>query len=83
MGRRRKEVHGLPICILRREPGSLPPRILVEDKLPVRAHEMGAYFMEGLRQIGSPHVKECGARGSSLESSSNRSRDRLEPSAKA
>ncbi len=38
-------------------------RILVEDKLPERAHEMGTYFMEGLRQIGSPHVKEVRGKG--------------------
>ena len=38
-------------------------RILVEDKLPERAHEMGTYFMEGLRQIDSPHVKEVRGKG--------------------
>ncbi len=38
-------------------------RILVEDKLPEHAHEMGIYFMEGLRQIGSPHVKEVRGKG--------------------
>jgi ornithine--oxo-acid transaminase len=38
-------------------------RILVEEKLPERAHEMGAYFMEGLRQIRSPHVKEVRGKG--------------------
>ena len=38
-------------------------RILVEDKLPERAHEMGTYFMEGLRQMGSPHVEEVRGKG--------------------
>ena len=38
-------------------------RILVEDKLPERAHEMGTYFMAGLRQIDSPHVKEVRGKG--------------------
>lgn len=37
--------------------------ILVEDKLPEHAHEMGTYFMEGLRQIGSLHVKEVRGKG--------------------
>lgn len=38
-------------------------RILVEDKLPERAHEMGTYFMEGLRRLGSRHVKEVRGKG--------------------
>ena len=38
-------------------------RILIEDKLPERAHEMGTYFMEGLRQMGSPHVKDVRGKG--------------------
>ena len=38
-------------------------RILVEEKLPERAGEMGDYFMEGLRKIDSPHVKEIRGQG--------------------
>jgi len=37
--------------------------VLVEEKLPERAAEMGAYFMEGLRKIKSPHVKEIRGKG--------------------
>jgi len=37
--------------------------ILVEEKLPERAREMGEYFIERLRALGSPHVKEVRGRG--------------------
>ncbi|HFB67780.1 MAG TPA: ornithine--oxo-acid transaminase [Calditrichae bacterium] len=37
--------------------------VLVEEKLPERAAEMGEYFMEGLRKIKSPHVKEIRGKG--------------------
>jgi ornithine--oxo-acid transaminase len=46
-------------CALARE----ALRILVEEKLPERAREMGDYFLAGLRQINSPHVKEVRGRG--------------------
>jgi len=37
--------------------------VLVEEKLPQRAAEMGAYFQAGLRAINSPHVQEIRGRG--------------------
>jgi ornithine--oxo-acid transaminase len=37
--------------------------ILLEEKLCERATELGAYFVEKLRAIDSPHVKEVRARG--------------------
>ncbi len=37
--------------------------VLVDEKLPDRAAEMGEYFMEGLRRIQSPHVKEIRGKG--------------------
>ncbi len=37
--------------------------VLVEEKLPERAAELGGYFMERLRAIDSPHVKEVRGRG--------------------
>lgn len=46
-------------CALARE----ALRIIVEERLPERANEMGNYFMEGLRQIHSPHVKEVRGKG--------------------
>ena len=38
-------------------------RIIVEEKLPERAQEMGAYFMSRLREISSPHVREVRGKG--------------------
>ncbi len=38
-------------------------RILVRDRLPERAARLGAAFMERLRTIASPHVKEVRGRG--------------------
>jgi ornithine--oxo-acid transaminase len=38
-------------------------RILVEEKLPERAGEMGEYFISQLRALSSPHVKEVRGRG--------------------
>lgn len=38
-------------------------RILVEEKLPQRAQEMGEYFISKLRALSSPHVKEVRGRG--------------------
>ncbi len=37
--------------------------VLVEEHLPERAQELGAYFMEQLRQIPSPYVKEVRGKG--------------------
>jgi ornithine--oxo-acid transaminase len=38
-------------------------RVIVDEKLPERAQEMGAYFMEGLRAINSPYVAEVRGKG--------------------
>ena len=38
-------------------------RVIVDEKLPERAREMGAYFMEGLRAIDSPYVAEVRGKG--------------------
>ncbi|HEX9692952.1 MAG TPA: ornithine--oxo-acid transaminase [Gemmatimonadales bacterium] len=38
-------------------------RVLVEEKLPERAHELGAWFMDQLRAIASPVVKDIRGRG--------------------
>jgi len=38
-------------------------RVIVEEKLPERTRELGAYFMEKLRAIPSPHVKEVRGKG--------------------
>ena len=38
-------------------------RVIVDEKLPERAQEMGAYFMEGLRAIDSPYVVEVRGKG--------------------
>ena len=46
-------------CALARE--SL--RILLDEKLAERAHDMGAYFMNGIRDIGSPLVHEVRGKG--------------------
>ncbi len=37
--------------------------VLVEEKLPARAAELGEYFMARLKEIDSPHVKEVRGRG--------------------
>ncbi|MCL6480596.1 MAG: ornithine--oxo-acid transaminase [Firmicutes bacterium] len=37
--------------------------VLVEEKLPEQAAEMGAYFLDGLRKLNSPHVREVRGRG--------------------
>lgn len=37
--------------------------VIVDERLPARAAEMGAYFQERLRALGSPHVKEVRGRG--------------------
>ncbi|MBN1487915.1 MAG: ornithine--oxo-acid transaminase [Anaerolineae bacterium] len=38
-------------------------KVLVDEKLPERAQELGAYFMDELRAINSPHVKEVRGKG--------------------
>ncbi len=38
-------------------------RILVEEKLPERSQELGDYFMDKLREMESPHVKEVRGKG--------------------
>jgi ornithine--oxo-acid transaminase len=38
-------------------------RIIVEDRLPERAHELGTYFMNELRKIDSNHVEDVRGRG--------------------
>ncbi len=38
-------------------------RVLQEEQLAERAAELGAYFMDGLRAIPSPHVKEVRGKG--------------------
>ena len=37
--------------------------VLVEEKLPERAYELGEYFMDRLRKINSPFVKEVRGKG--------------------
>ncbi len=37
--------------------------VIVEERLPERAHELGNYFMERLRAIPSPYVKEVRGKG--------------------
>lgn len=38
-------------------------RVIVDEQLPERAREMGAYFMDGLRAIDSPYVAEIRGKG--------------------
>lgn len=38
-------------------------RVIREEKLAERAHELGTYFIEQLSEIPSPHVKEVRGRG--------------------
>ncbi len=38
-------------------------RVIREERLPERAAEMGAYFIEQLMEISSPHVKEVRGKG--------------------
>jgi ornithine--oxo-acid transaminase len=38
-------------------------RVIREEKLSERAHELGTYFVEQLSEIPSPHVKEVRGRG--------------------
>ncbi len=38
-------------------------RVIVDEQLPERAREMGAYFMDGLRAIASPYIAEIRGKG--------------------
>jgi ornithine--oxo-acid transaminase len=38
-------------------------RVIVDEKLPQRADELGSWFMEELRAIDSPHVREVRGKG--------------------
>jgi ornithine--oxo-acid transaminase len=38
-------------------------RVLVEEKLPQRAHQLGSWFLGELKQIKSPHVQDVRGRG--------------------
>jgi ornithine--oxo-acid transaminase len=38
-------------------------RVIVDEKLPERAQEMGGYFMKGMRAIDSPYVAEVRGKG--------------------
>jgi ornithine--oxo-acid transaminase len=38
-------------------------RVIVDERLPERAREMGAYFMKGMRAIDSPYVAEVRGKG--------------------
>jgi ornithine--oxo-acid transaminase len=38
-------------------------RVIVEERLPERARELGTWFMDELRRIDSPHVQEVRGRG--------------------
>ena len=38
-------------------------RVIVEEKLPERAAQMGAYFRARLRELHSPHVQEVRGKG--------------------
>lgn len=37
--------------------------VIVDENLPERAASLGAYFLERLRQIPSPHIKEVRGKG--------------------
>jgi ornithine--oxo-acid transaminase len=38
-------------------------RVIVEERLPERSAELGAYALERLQRLDSPHVKEVRGRG--------------------
>ncbi len=38
-------------------------KVIVEERLPERSAELGAYFMEKLQTLRSPHIKEVRGRG--------------------
>jgi len=43
--------------------GKASLEVILEEKLPERAEELGSYFMEELRKINSPYVREVRGRG--------------------
>ena len=43
--------------------GAAALQVIVDEDLPAKAFETGAYFMDGLRKLKSPHVKEIRGRG--------------------
>jgi ornithine--oxo-acid transaminase len=43
--------------------GAAALQVIVDEDLPAKAFEAGNYFMDGLRKIKSPHVKEIRGRG--------------------
>jgi ornithine--oxo-acid transaminase len=43
--------------------GSASLKVIIEEDLPRRSDELGSWFMERLRAIRSPHVKEVRGRG--------------------
>lgn len=43
--------------------GSASLRVILDERLPDRAQELGAWFMDRLRDIDSPHVREVRGRG--------------------
>jgi ornithine--oxo-acid transaminase len=43
--------------------GAAALQVIVDEDLPAKAFEAGAYFMDGLRKLKSPHVKEIRGRG--------------------
>ena len=38
-------------------------QVIVEEKLVERSYELGAYFIDRLREINDPHIKEVRGRG--------------------
>jgi ornithine--oxo-acid transaminase len=38
-------------------------KVVVDERLPERSQELGAWFMDALRKLGSPHVAEVRGRG--------------------
>jgi ornithine--oxo-acid transaminase len=43
--------------------GAAALQVIVDEDLAAKAFEAGAYFMDGLRELKSPHVKEIRGRG--------------------
>ncbi len=38
-------------------------KVVIEEKLPENARKLGDYFLNGLKKIDSPHIKECRGKG--------------------
>jgi ornithine--oxo-acid transaminase len=43
--------------------GTAALEVIVEEDLPARSADQGAYFMQKLNEMGSPHVKEIRGKG--------------------